>query len=76
MSALPPLSAEIRTRSTSDQFVVSHGKCGAVGVYTASEPLALRRGQHVVIETERGLEIGTILCPASLLQARLLGAKN
>lgn len=63
-------------RNTRDQFVVSHGKSGAVGVFTAPEPLTLRRGQPVVLQTFRGVEVGTVLCPASLLQARVLGATS
>lgn len=62
--------------SPHDQFVVSHGKSGAVGVFTAPAPLPLRRGQAVVLETTRGIEIGSILRPASLLQARVLGATS
>jgi hypothetical protein len=57
-----------------DQFVVSHGKSGALGVFTSAEPLVLRRGQRVLVQTTRGIEIGAVLCPATLRQARLLGA--
>lgn len=57
-----------------DQYVVSHGKSGAVGVFTASVPLRLERGQAVIIQSPRGMEIGAVLCPASLRQARILGA--
>lgn len=71
MSALPPLAV---VRPAHDQYVVSFGKSGAVGVFTAAAPLALRRGRAVVLQTSRGLEIGSVLCPASLRQARILGA--
>src|SRR5262245_8644526 len=40
-----------------DQFIVSFGKIGALGVFTAAEPLMLRRGQAVIVQTNRGLEI-------------------
>ena len=59
-----------------DQFVVSHGKSGALGVFTSAEPLTLRRGQAVIVQTSRGIEVGTVLCPATLRQARILGATS
>jgi hypothetical protein len=59
---------------THDQFIVSHGKSGVLGVFTAAEALSLRRGQHVILQTGRGVELGTVLGPATLRQARLLGA--
>ena len=59
-----------------DQFIVSFGKIGALGVFTAAEPLMLRRGQAVIVQTSRGIEIGTVLCQATLRQVRLLGATS
>ena len=82
MSALPPISplplAEgpgVRTKPH-DQFVVSHGKSGIVGVFSADEPISLQRACQVVVQTSRGVEIGAVLGPASLRQARLLGAAS
>jgi hypothetical protein len=72
MSAIPPALTGVA--AAHDQYIVSHGKSGAVGVFTAPEPLALKRGHIVLIETSRGIESGAILCAASLRQARLLGA--
>jgi hypothetical protein len=63
-----------RTAAMHDQFVVSHGKSGALGVFTADEPLTLARGQAVLVRTNRGVEIGAVLCSATLRQARILGA--
>jgi cell fate regulator YaaT (PSP1 superfamily) len=57
-----------------DQYLVSFGKSGAVGVFTAPEPITLRRGSRAIVQTSRGIEIGTVLHPATLRQARLLGA--
>jgi cell fate regulator YaaT (PSP1 superfamily) len=57
-----------------DQYIVSHGKSGFLGVFTAAEPLTLARGQGVIVQTTRGAEFGSVLAPASLWQARLLGA--
>jgi len=80
MSAFPKWRAEVRedpvAAATHDQFVVSHGKSGALGVFTSSEPLILRRGQKVLVQSNRGVETGSVLCPATLLQARLLGATS
>jgi hypothetical protein len=64
------------TAVSHDQFVVSHGKSGALGVFTSAETMKLRRGQAVLIQSTRGLEIGTVLCPATLRQARILGATS
>jgi hypothetical protein len=71
MSALPDLFTR---PDAADQFVVSFGKNGALGVFNAPAPLVLRRGERVVLQTPRGLEVGSVLCPASIRQARLLGA--
>jgi hypothetical protein len=68
MSALPP------TLSGCDQYLVQYGKSGGLGCFLAESPLQLRRGTHVLVETPRGSEIGIALRPATLLQARLLGA--
>jgi hypothetical protein len=56
------------------RFVVSHGKGGALGIFTSAEPLSLRRGQRVIVQTQRGAEIGAVLCAANDRQALLLGA--
>src|SRR4051794_20927317 len=72
MSALTDIPST--SDSTHDQFVVSHGKSGVLGVFTLPQPLTLPRGQSVLVHTSRGLEVGTVLCPASLRQARILGA--
>jgi hypothetical protein len=68
MSMPPPLRDQLY-----DQFVVSYGKSAAVGVFTAEDPLPLARGARVLLKTPRGLEAGTVRCPATIRQARLLG---
>lgn len=73
MSALPP-QPPLAALETTDQFLVSHGKSGAVGVFTVADGLPLRRGTTVILQTPRGLERGTVLGPATLRQARVLGA--
>src|SRR6059036_1305570 len=71
MSAIPDLFTR---PDAADQFVVSFGKSGALGVFNAPAPLVLRRGDRVVVRTPRGTEMGTVVGAASVRQARLLGA--
>jgi cell fate regulator YaaT (PSP1 superfamily) len=73
MSALPP-PPPLAELETTDQFLVGYGKSGAVGVFASLDGVPLRRGTTVVIQTARGLERGSVLGPATLRQARLLGA--
>src|SRR5947209_17184503 len=70
MSAPP----DLLNRPSADQYVVSFGNSGGVGVFTAAQPLPLRRGDRVLVESPRGTEVGSVLCPATVRQARLLGA--
>jgi len=59
----------------SDQYVVAFGKSGGLGCFTVIEPLDLFRGARVVLRTPRGQEIGEVLGPATLRQARLIGSQ-
>jgi hypothetical protein len=63
------------TELLGDQYVASFGKDAALGCFTSPVPIALTRGESVLLRTPRGIEVGEILCPASLRQARLLGAQ-
>jgi hypothetical protein len=58
-----------------DQFVASFGKDAGLGCFRAAEPLTLARHDRVLLQTPRGLEVGSILGPATIRQARLLGAQ-
>lgn len=75
MSAPLPTPGAIATDER-DQFIVSHGKSGVIGVFTLTEPHEIRRGMRVVVQSPRGIEIGDVLGPASLQQARLFGATS
>lgn len=55
------------------EYLVSYGKNGEFGRFAASAPLACRRGDPLVIETNRGLEIGKVIRSAESEHARLLG---
>ncbi len=74
MSILPPVDSPIATAVLNDQFVVSYGKSASIGVFTAQQDWPIRRGDAVVVRTPRGIEQGTVLVPATIRQARILGA--
>lgn len=76
MSLSPNLSIPPSPLDVVEQYVVSHGKGGALGVFGTPQAFALRRGARVVLRTARGLELGTVLDVATLRQARLLGAAS
>ncbi len=46
-------------------FLARHGAMRVVGVFTASPDFGLRRGDAVVLKTDRGIEAGEVLCPAT-----------
>lgn len=58
-----------------DLFVAAFGKDAAVGCFTAAGPMTLARHAAVLLQTPRGLEVGRIMGPATLRQARLLGGQ-
>jgi hypothetical protein len=62
--------------TTVDQFIVSHGKSGVIGVFTLVETTTILRGNRVLVQSSRGIEVGTVLGPASIHQARLFGATS
>jgi PSP1-like protein len=66
----PPMSQAEDTGAS--EYLVSYGTSGAFGRFVTARPLGLRRGSRVVVETPRGLELGTVLCPASASHARQL----
>jgi hypothetical protein len=57
---------------TGGEYLVSHGASGGVGRFAAGEGLCCRRGDRVVVESRRGLELGVVLCPTTPRHARLL----
>jgi cell fate regulator YaaT (PSP1 superfamily) len=46
-------------------YIARHGSMRYLGEFEATEDLTYTRGQSVVLRTERGLEEGEILCPAT-----------
>jgi hypothetical protein len=66
----------LNTCPTEDQYIVSHGRNGALGIFTADSPMGLQRGAAVVIQSVRGIELGRVLCAASSRQAQLLATTS
>jgi cell fate regulator YaaT (PSP1 superfamily) len=46
------------------KYVVRYGALRALGHFESSNGEGYLRGSHVVVRTDRGLEVGDILCPA------------
>jgi cell fate regulator YaaT (PSP1 superfamily) len=46
-------------------YIARHGSMRCLGEFEATEATSYTRGQVVVLRTERGLEEGELLCPAS-----------
>jgi hypothetical protein len=57
---------------TGEEYLVSYGSSGGVGRFAAAQALSCRRGDRVVVESRRGLELGRVLCPTTPRHARLL----
>src|SRR6516162_3667615 len=55
------------------EYLVSHGKSGAFGRFVPALPLDCRRGDAVVVQSQRGLELGVVLCPVTDSHMRFLG---
>ena len=55
------------------EYLVSHGKSGGFGRFVSAVPLVCRRGERVVVMSRRGLELGSVLCPATAGHAQFLG---
>jgi cell fate regulator YaaT (PSP1 superfamily) len=57
---------------TTLEYLVSYGGAGDFGRFHAAAPLACRRGDRVVVRSHRGLELGSVLCPATPGHAHFL----
>lgn len=58
--------------ATSHEYLVQHGNSGGVGRFATVESQMLRRGDDVIIQTIRGVEIGRVLCNATRRHQLLL----
>ncbi|QEG30533.1 hypothetical protein GobsT_53380 [Gemmata obscuriglobus] len=48
-----------------NSFLVRHGSMRFIGAFAAPPNIAVTRGDVAIIRTERGLEYGEVLCPAT-----------
>jgi cell fate regulator YaaT (PSP1 superfamily) len=60
----------------SHEYLVSYGSSGGFGRFAAGPGLPCNRGERVVIESRRGLEVGVILCRATDQHVRFLPAQG
>jgi hypothetical protein len=58
----------------SAEYLVSYGKSAALARFLSATAEPLLRGDRVVLQSDRGLTLGTVLCEATDRQARLLAA--
>jgi cell fate regulator YaaT (PSP1 superfamily) len=57
---------------TAPRYVVRHGAMRFLGDFEPADDTAYRRGDQVVVRTERGMEVGHVLCPADPRALELL----
>src|SRR5262249_29628673 len=50
--------------SVATSLIVRHGAVRFLGTFEADEGTNYRRGERVIVRTERGQEVGDVLCPA------------
>src|SRR5688572_17852322 len=58
MSAVP-------NADESAKYIVRHGAMRLLGEFTAPDTRILTRGARVIVRTDRGQEVGDVLCPSS-----------
>jgi cell fate regulator YaaT (PSP1 superfamily) len=54
------------------KYITRHGVMRFLGEFVTAEDAAYRRGDSVVVRTERGLELGEVLCEASERAVKLI----
>lgn len=59
-----------------NKYVVRYGIARQVGEFSAKFAVALNRGAQVIVRSERGVEWGEVLCPASDKTREYLNATN
>jgi cell fate regulator YaaT (PSP1 superfamily) len=58
--------------SASTRFIARHGAMRFLGEFEAAAEMALRRGNAIILRTERGLEAGEVLCPSTPQAIKML----
>src|SRR6478752_2195008 len=64
-SAYPPSLRALVAPNIMPKYVVRTGVMRALGVYSSSRDETYQRDMTVVVRTERGMEIGDVLCEAT-----------
>jgi cell fate regulator YaaT (PSP1 superfamily) len=54
------------------EYLISYGLAGDFGRFRSLTPLTCRRGERVVVRSHRGVEVGTVLRPATPRHASFL----
>jgi hypothetical protein len=58
------------------EYLLSYGKAGDFGRFRPVVPLTCRRGDHAVVRTERGTEMGVVIRQANEGHTRILDGKH
>ena len=58
------MSGLSEVESGGEHYLVSHGRSGGLGRFSAPPSSKLNRGDRVLIDSPRGREVGTVLCEA------------
>src|SRR2546430_7681854 len=53
-------------------YLVSYGCSGDFACFRSAQEAAYRRGERVVVRTPEGLQLGTVMCPATPGHAQFL----
>jgi cell fate regulator YaaT (PSP1 superfamily) len=56
-----------------ESYVVRYGRMGTLGEFRDLATVARARGDHVVVRSDRGTELGEVLCPVSERTAQYMG---
>src|SRR6266536_5968675 len=51
--------------TAAEQYLVRHGVMRFIGAFDPPAGVALNRREAVVLKTDRGVELGEVLCPAT-----------
>ena len=62
---IPPIKSRLVALNIMPKYVVRTGVMRALGVYSSSRDDTYQRDMTVVVRTERGMEIGDVLCEAT-----------
>jgi len=71
MTANPPPAAPT-TEAAPPRFIVRHGATRFLGEFTTDAGRVFPRGSTVIVRTDRGQEVGEVLCPSTPQAAQLL----